>query len=105
EEESKINKNIKDLTETFNTRREREDIWELTTNLDDIIDRMEEFTALMLIYQILSSNKYMDQFTEYINKSTDELLTAIELIANSKLGDIEPHAIKIKEYESKCDGL
>src|SRR5699024_8195715 len=84
----KVHKIIKDLNETFITTIEREDILELTTNLDDIIDGMEEFTALMDIYQILSSNKYMDQFTEYISKSTDELLTAIELIANSKLGDI-----------------
>ena len=105
EADDKVHKIIKDLNETFITPIEREDILELTTNLDDIIDGMEEFTALMDIYQILSSNKYMDQFTEYIYKSTDELLTAIELIANSKLGDIEPHAIKIKEYESKCDGL
>src|SRR5699024_9609252 len=83
----------------------REDILELTISLDDIIDGMKEFTALMDIYQILSSNTYMDQFTEYIYKSTEEILTTIELIADSKLGKIEPHVIKIKDYESKCDGL
>ena len=103
--DDKVHKIIKDLNETFITPIEREDILELTMSLDDIIDGMEEFTALMDIYQILSSNTYMDQFTEYIYKSTEEILTTIELIADSKLGKIEPHVIKIKDYESKCDGL
>src|SRR5690625_3480115 len=42
--DNKVHKIIKDLNETFITPIEREDIMQLTLNLDDIIDGMEEFT-------------------------------------------------------------
>lgn len=105
EADDKVHKIIKELNDTFITPIDREDILELTTNLDDIIDGMEEFTALLDIYQIMSSNDHIDEFTKYIQESTKEILIAIELMASSKLSDIEPHAIKIKDLESDCDTL
>lgn len=105
EADDKVHKIIKDLNEAFITPIEREDILQLTMNLDDVIDGMEEFTALMDIYQILSSDSYIDNFTDYILKCAKEILVSIELIANSRLQDVEPHAIKIKDHESKCDDL
>ena len=103
--DNKVHKIIKDLNETFITPIEREDIMQLTLNLDDIIDGMEEFTALLDIHQIISSNYYIDEFTKNIKKCGEEILEAIELMANSKLGEIEPHVIKIKDYERQCDVL
>lgn len=103
--DNKVHKIIKDLNETFITPIEREDIMQLILNLDDIIDGMEEFTALLDIHQIISSNYYIDEFTNNIKKCGEEILEAIELMANSKLGEIEPHVIKIKDYESQCDVL
>lgn len=105
EADGKVHKIIKDLNETFITPIEREDILELTLNLDDIIDGMEEFTSLLDIHQITSSNQYMDEFTENINQSAKEIHAAIELMANSKLAELEPHIINIKDYERKCDIL
>jgi len=103
--DNKVHKIIKDLNETFITPIEREDIMQLTLNLDDIIDGMEEFTALLDIHQISSSNYYIDEFTKNIKKCGEEILEAIELMSNSKLGEIEPHVIKIKDYERQCDVL
>lgn len=103
--DNKVHKIIKDLNETFITPIEREDILQLTLNLDDIIDGMEEFTALLDIHQITSSDGYVDGFTENIKKCGEEILEAIELMANSKLGELEPHVIKIKDYERQCDAL
>src|SRR5690625_4367276 len=103
--DEKVHTIIKDLNEAFITPIEREDILELTLNLDDVIDGMEEFTNLMEIYQILSSDGYIDQFTDHIRACAKEVLTSIELIADSKLKDMEPHVIKIKDLESKCDDV
>lgn len=105
EADEKVHKIIKDLNQAFITPIEREDILTLTMLLDDIIDGMEEFTGLMDIYQILSSDSYIDEFTDYILKCSKEILTCMELMADSKLNEIEPHAIKIKDHESKCDDL
>lgn len=105
EADEKVHIIIKDLNQAFITPIEREDILQLTMILDDIIDGMEEFTALMDIYQILSSDTYIDQFADYIDKCSKEILTSIQLLANKKLNAIEPHAIMIKDHESKCDDL
>ncbi len=105
EADDKVHRIIKDLNDAFITPIEREDILQLTMNLDDVIDGMEEFTALMDTYQILSSDSYIDQFTDYIHKCSKEMLTAIQLLANGKLKEVEPHAILIKDHESKCDDL
>jgi uncharacterized protein len=103
--DDKVHTIIKDLNETFITPIEREDILQLTMNLDDIVDGMEEFTAYMEIFQILSSNEFMNRFTDYIHKCSKEIVTSLELLANGRLKDLESHAIQIKDYESKCDGL
>lgn len=105
EADEKVHIIIKDLNQAFITPIEREDILQLTMLLDDIIDGMEEFTALMDIYQILSSDSYIDTFASYIQKCAKEILTCMELMANSKLNQVEPHAIRIKDHESKCDDL
>ncbi|MEW9675146.1 DUF47 domain-containing protein [Lentibacillus sp. L22] len=105
EADDKVHEVIKDLSQAFITPIEREDIMQLTMNLDDIIDGMEEFAAMMDIYQILSSDHYIDQFTADVSKCTKEILAAMQLIADNRLKDVEPHAIKIKEYESNCDDL
>lgn len=105
EADDKVHMIIKELNDAFITPIEREDILQLTMNLDDVIDGMEEFTGWMDIYEILSSDSYIDEFTHYISKCAKEILISIELMANSKLKDVEPHAIKIKDHESKCDDL
>ncbi|WP_442915446.1 DUF47 domain-containing protein [Lentibacillus sp. JNUCC-1] len=105
EADDKVHDIISDLNQVFITPIEREDIMQLTMNLDDVLDGMEEFSALMDIHQVLSSDDYMDAFTDYIQKSAKEIVLSLELLADSKLEDIEQHAIQIKEYESKCDEL
>lgn len=105
EADNKVHEIIKDLNQAFITPIEREDILQLTMALDDIIDGMEEFTALMDVYQIMSTNTYIDRFADYILKASKEILISMELIAKGKLQDLEPHAILIKDYESKCDDL
>jgi len=105
EADEKVHIIIKDLNQAFITPIEREDILQLTMLLDDIIDGMEEFTALMDIYEILSSDNYIDTFADYIQKCAKEILTCMELMASSKLNQVEPHAIQIKDHESKCDDL
>lgn len=105
EADDKAHQIIKDLNDAFITPIEREDILQLTMNLDDVIDGMEDLSALMDIYQIIKTDYYMDQFTENILKCSREIKTSIELIASSRLKDVKQHAIKIKSYESKCDDI
>src|SRR5699024_8233693 len=81
EADTKVHNIIKELNHVLITPIQREDIMELTIDLDVIMDGMEEFTALMDIHQMYSSDEYMDQFSNYIRKSSQEIVISLELLA------------------------
>lgn len=96
---------IKELNKAFITPIEREDILQLTNSLDDVLDGIEHFSATLEIYSITSSDEHIDKFSHYIRECAKEILITIELLAENRLKDIHPHAIKIKEIEHNCDNL
>lgn len=96
---------IMELNKVFITPIEREDILSLAMSMDDILDGIEQASALFDIYAITNPDEYMVKFVENIKLSADEILLTVNLLADKKLLDMREHAIKIKDYESKCDDL
>lgn len=96
---------IRDLNKVFITPIEREDILALTMHMDDVLDGLEHIAALFDMYTITSADKYMQQFVDAIQNSVIEIDKAIDLLSKKKLIQIRRHAIKIKDYESKCDQI
>ncbi|WP_062105369.1 DUF47 domain-containing protein [Bacillus niameyensis] len=94
---------IKELNVSFITPIEREDIMALSMIMDDVLDGMENTAALFHMYNIIQADDYMYKFVDAIVKCVDEIEMSIGLIFSKKLPDVRPHAIKIKDYESKCD--
>jgi uncharacterized protein len=96
---------IMELNNAFITQIEREDILSLTMSLDDVLDGLENTAALFEMYSITQADEYMLKSVEAIRKSTDEIVEAIALLSDKKLLPIREHAIKIKDFESKCDAI
>ncbi|KAB2337079.1 DUF47 domain-containing protein [Cytobacillus depressus] len=96
---------IKELNNAFITPIEREDILALAMSLDDVIDGIEHCAALFEMYSITQADDYMLKFVDAIKNCSYEIEKSIELLASKKLLQIREHAIKIKDYESKCDGV
>jgi predicted phosphate transport protein (TIGR00153 family) len=94
---------IAELNKTFITPIEREDILQLAMTMDDVLDGIEHYAARLEMYSITEVDDFMDQFTTNICEATKEILAAVKLISQRKLGDLRPIAIRIKDYESKCD--
>lgn len=103
--DSFVHKIILELNKVFITPIEREDILQLAMTMDDILDGIEQSSALFDIYAITNPDEYMVKFVENIRLSADEILTSVNLLADKKLVAMREHAIKIKDYESKCDDL
>ncbi|NRD79472.1 DUF47 domain-containing protein [Bacillus sp. BRMEA1] len=103
--DSFVHEVIKELNDAFITQIEREDILALTMSMDDVLDGIEHTAALFEMYSITQADDYMRKFVESIRQSTYEIVTAIELLSAKKLTSIREHAIKIKDYESKCDAI
>jgi uncharacterized protein len=96
---------IKDLNHVFITPIEREDILSFAMSMDDVLDGLEKIASLFEIYSITNADYYMLQFVEYIKNCTLEIDQSVELLASKKLVKMREHAIKIKDYESKCDDV
>jgi hypothetical protein len=91
------------LNKSFMTPIEREDILQLSIRMDDILDGIDDFTANLEMFSLIEIDESMRTFLGYIVKSTDEIVKAMELLAQKKLLQMHEHSILIKEYERKCD--
>ncbi|EKN5172356.1 DUF47 domain-containing protein [Staphylococcus pseudintermedius] len=96
---------ITDLNQTFITPIEREDIMSLCNAIDDVLDAMEETSAMFEMYSIEYTDEYMLEFVDNIQKAIGEMKLAIGLMTEKKLSHIRVHSINIKEYETNCDGI
>lgn len=94
---------IQDLNNVFITPIEREDILALAMHMDDVLDGLEHTAAMFEMYNITDADEFMLTFVEHITGAVDEIDKAVDLLAKKKLVQIREHAIKIKDYESKCD--
>jgi predicted phosphate transport protein (TIGR00153 family) len=100
-----IHQTIKELNNSFITPIEREDILALAMSMDDVLDGLEETAAIFNMYSVTQADEYMLKFVDAIRSCTDEIVKAIELLSAKKLPAIRTHAIKIKDYETICDGV
>ncbi|MDE3838067.1 DUF47 domain-containing protein [Bacillus methanolicus] len=103
--DSFVHKVIKELNNTFITPIEREDILLLAMSMDDVLDGLEHCAALFEMYTITNADEYMLKFVDALRNCSLEIEQAVDLLSTKKLLKIRDHAIKIKDYESKCDNI
>ena len=93
------------LNNAFITPIEREDILHLAVCMDDVLDELEHCGALFEMYSVVNADEYMLKLVDHIREAVYEIDLAVDLLSTKKLLNISQHAIKIKELESKCDGI
>ena len=93
------------LNDSFMTPIEREDILALAIRLDDILDGTENTIAHFEMYSFTEITDEMRGFMNYITKSSDEAVKAMELLNKKDLVGMRQHAILIKDYERQCDEI
>jgi len=103
--DSYVHEVIKELNNAFITPIEREDILFLAMSMDDVLDGFEQTADLFEMYSITKADDFMLKFVEAIRNCALEIEKSVELLSNKKLIQIREHAIKIKDYESQCDGI
>lgn len=100
-----VHETIQELNKVFITPIEREDILQLAMSMDDVLDGFEACAALFEMYSMTEADEYMIKFVAALRACAEEIDTSIDLLSSKKLHQIREHAIKIKDYESKCDGV
>lgn len=97
---------IDTLNRTFITPFDREDIYLLTNELDDIVDLIENVINNIHIYDIREKREYFDRFAETIVEASKSLDQLMEQFKNLKKTDLLLKSkIRIHELEDRGDAI
>jgi len=91
------------LNETFVTPIEREDILELASALDDIVDHTEEVADYFIIYKIEAPMEQATRLAGILLDATRQIALAVPQLRN--FGDIHAHTVEIHRLENDGDRI
>jgi len=94
---------IQRLNTTFVTPIDREDIYGLATQMDDIVDYIEEAADFLGLYKIEAPMEQAQALTEVLVKSCGQLYEALQNLRGFK--ELEPYWIEIHRLENDGDRI
>jgi uncharacterized protein len=86
---------------TFVTPFDREDIYRLASDLDDVMDFMEEAVDLVLLYEVEELPKEVATLVEVLQRSAE--ITAAAMPRLRTMEDLEEYWIEINRLENQGD--
>lgn len=89
------------INQTFVTPIEREDILELASGLDDILDFIEEASDFMGLYKIEAPMEQSQRMAHIILQAARQVAEAMPLLRD--FGDISPYTAEIHRLENDGD--
>jgi uncharacterized protein len=94
---------IKRLNSTFVTPIDREDIYGLATQMDDIVDFTEEAADFLGLYQIEAPMEQAGALTKVLVKACEQLAMGLENLRDFK--DLDKYWIEIHRLENDGDRI
>jgi predicted phosphate transport protein (TIGR00153 family) len=94
---------IKKLNQTFITPIDREDIYSLTSALDDVLDLIEAAADRMVLYEIKIPTPEAKDLSSIIYDSAKQITCAISLL--SGLDHVYDHCVEINRLENDADRI
>lgn len=91
------------LVTTFVTPFDRDDIHQLISRLDDILDFIEEVADTCVLYKIDAPTDAAAEQASIIVKQCEEIVRALETLHSFK--DVQPHWIEIHRLENEGDRI
>jgi predicted phosphate transport protein (TIGR00153 family) len=96
---------FKGLNKVFITPIDREDIMEIASTLDDVIDGIEASLARFDYLTVAKTDKYMQDFADVIVRSCQHILDAFKLLSKKKYLQLTQHTEQINALENEGDRL
>ncbi|HEX4463148.1 MAG TPA: DUF47 family protein [Solirubrobacterales bacterium] len=94
---------IKRLNSTFVTPIDREDIYGLATQMDDIVDYTEEAADFLGLYKIEAPMSQAQELTKVLVAACEQLATGLEHLPDFK--DLDKYWIEIHRLENDGDRI
>jgi predicted phosphate transport protein (TIGR00153 family) len=92
---------IQRLHRTFVTPFDREDLYALSTSLDNVMDAIDHAASLVRLYEIRQVRPGARELAHTVTGATERLHAAIDALAAKK--PIHPHAVEINRLENEAD--
>ena len=96
---------ISRLNKTFITPLDREDIHELATTLDDVMDFIEGVTEHLILYRVEQPTPQFQAMAEVVAMQVEEINKMIPRLKDLRHADILQHCIEINRLENQADRL
>jgi len=87
------------LNRTFITPFDREDIYMLSNNIDNVLDSVDAITKRMGLYKLTQPDHHLKQFSVIIEQASSSIVDAVKLLDNMK------HSSRIQAYCSEINRL
>jgi predicted phosphate transport protein (TIGR00153 family) len=94
---------IRRLEDAFVTPFDREDIHELSSRLDDVLDGIQAIAETLVIYNVMSPTDEARRLAAIISEQSVELIAALRGLDGLK--GLEPHLKAVHDLEHEADGL
>jgi hypothetical protein len=89
------------LNQTFITPFDREDIHELASRMDDVLDLIDAAASRLVLYRVDSIRAGVVDLARILELSTEELKAAVRVL--EKHHSISAHCIEINRLENEAD--
>ncbi len=94
------------LNRTFITPIDREDIFALANQIDDVLDLLNAMAGRMKLYKLDPGDEYFSQFIDIIDQSAAALSNAVKHMHDTKRARrVLDHCIEINRLENLGDSL
>src|SRR6185437_3280338 len=89
------------LNQTFITPFDREDIHELASKIDDVIDLMDAVATRLVTYRIASVRPGVPELAKTVRDATAQIVNAVRVLDKGK--NILDYCIEINRLENQAD--
>jgi predicted phosphate transport protein (TIGR00153 family) len=96
---------FEELNLSFLTPFDREDIYELTKRMDDVLDLIDHVADVMVLYQIEKLDEEMGLMIRVTVRAIDEIHQSIRLLRQMKYDALRDHIVRVHELENEGDRL
>jgi len=94
---------IQKLDKTFITPIDREDIHELASALDDVLDLIEAVSDRIVIFKIQKSTPAAQKLAEILEQCAEEIVKAVAALEDISSEIIDNYCIEVDRLESEAD--
>jgi predicted phosphate transport protein (TIGR00153 family) len=96
---------FEELNLSFLTPFDREDIYELTKSMDDVVDLIDHVADLMVLYQIDKLEEGVALLLQVANRAIGEIYASVQSLRKLTYNSLRDHIVRVHELENEGDRL